>query len=158
MRRDYLNNPEEEKKVIKIHSDGTRWIHSGDLGYLDEDGFLYLVGRIKRMMMHGGFKVYPNIIEEVVSKHNAIEKCCAIAVPDVIYGSSPEVHIIIDDDYDNSKECLIDELKNMCLERLPEYAQPVNYVVHKELPLTAVGKIDYKSLEKQRAKELNAKD
>ena len=94
----YLDNEEEESKVIKIHSDGKKWIHSEDVGIIDEDGFLFFKGRYKRLIPHGGFKLYPSYIEGVIMKHPDIDNCCVISIPDKVYGASPEAHVVIKKD------------------------------------------------------------
>lgn len=153
MMQGYLNNIAEEKKVIRKHSDETTWVHSGDLGYLDEDGFLYLIGRIKRMMIHGGFKIYPNVIEETILHHSAVSQCCVIPIKSVKYGANPEAHIILKNgNYDLLK--IKEEINLLCTKELPEYAIPVNYIFVNEFPLTSVGKIDFKKIETDREKQL----
>jgi len=156
MMKGYLNNKEEENKIIKIHSDGKKWIRTGDLGKIDEDGFLYLIGRIKRMIIHGGFKLYPSVIEDIIMKNNDVDKCCVIAVPSDEFGSSPEAHIVLKD----KKKDLIklkEELISICKNNLPEYSQPCDFVFVDDLPLTTVGKVDYKKLERERVKKLQRK-
>ena len=150
----YLNNLEEENKVIRVHSDGTKWVHSGDLGKLDEEGFLYLVGRIKRMIIHGGFKLYPSYIEGVIMKHPDIDNCCVISIPDKVYGASPEAHVVIKKDSVSQLKKLKEELIKLCQDKLPEYSQPEDFIFEEDLPLTSVGKVDYKKVEKMRIKKL----
>ena len=149
----YLNNMDEENKIIKIHSDGTKWVHTGDLGKIDKDGFIYLTGRIKRMIIHGGFKLYPSEIEGVILKNCNVESCCVISIPDKQYGSSPEAHVVIKDKKIDLEE-LRDELIVACKENLPEYSQPCDFVFVDDLPLTTVGKVDYRKVENDRLKKL----
>lgn len=150
----YLNNLEEEHNVIKVHSDGVKWVHSGDLGIVDEDGFLYLKGRIKRMIIHGGFKLYPTVIEGVIVEHNDISNCCVITIPSKEFGSSPEAHVVLKENKIGEWKRIKKELIELCKEELPDYSQPVDYIVEEELPLTVVGKVDYKKLEKKRRIEI----
>lgn len=150
----YLNNLEEEQNVIKTHADGVKWVHSGDLGIVDEDGFLYLKGRIKRMIIHGGFKLYPTVIEGVIVEHNDISNCCVITIPNKEFGSSPEAHVVLKENKIGEWKRIKKELIELCKEELPDYSQPVDYIVEEELPLTVVGKVDYKKLEKKRRIEL----
>ena len=150
----YLNNLEEEHNVIKVHPDGVKWVHSGDLGIVDEDGFLYLKGRIKRMIIHGGFKLYPTVIEGVIVEHNDISNCCVITIPSKEFGSSPEAHVVLKENKIGEWKRIKKELIELCKEELPDYSQPVDYIVEEELPLTVVGKVDYKKLEKKRRIEI----
>lgn len=150
----YLDNEEEEGKVIKIHSDGKKWIHSEDVGIIDEDGFLFFKGRYKRLIPHGGFKLYPSYIEEVIMKHPNIDNCCVISIPDKVYGASPEAHVVIKKDSVSELKKLKEELIKLCQDKLPSYSQPEDFIFEEDLPLTSVGKVDYKKVEKMRIKKL----
>lgn len=150
----YLDNEEEERKVIKIHSDGKKWIHSEDVGIIDEDGFLFFKGRYKRLIPHGGFKLYPSYIEGVIMKHPDIDNCCVISIPDKVYGASPEVHVVIKKDSVSELKKLKEELIKLCQDKLPSYSQPEDFIFEEDLPLTSVGKVDYKKVEKMRIKKL----
>lgn len=150
----YLDNEEEEGKVIKIHSDGKKWIHSEDVGIIDEDGFLFFKGRYKRLIPHGGFKLYPSYIEGVIMKHPDIDNCCVISIPDKVYGASPEAHVVIKKDNMSELKKLKEELIKLCQDKLPSYSQPEDFIFEEDLPLTSVGKVDYKKVEKMRIKKL----
>lgn len=150
----YLNNNEEESKVIRLHSDGKEWIHSEDIGYIDEDGFLFFEGRYKRLIPHGGFKLYPSYIEGIIMGHPEVEKCCVISIPSVEYGASPEAHIVARKDKVEELKKLKEELIELCKDKLPSYSQPEDFIFEEELPLTSVGKVDYKQVEKMRIKKL----
>ena len=150
----YINNNEEESKVIRLHSDGKEWIHSEDIGYIDEDGFLFFEGRYKRLIPHGGFKLYPSYIEGIIMGHPEVEKCCVIAIPSVEYGASPEAHIVARKDKVEELKKLKEELIELCKDKLPSYSQPEDFIFEEELPLTSVGKVDYKQVEKIRIKKL----
>ena len=150
----YLDNEEEERKVIKIHSDGKKWIHSEDVGIIDEDGFLFFKGRYKRLIPHGGFKLYPSYIEGVIMKHPDIDNCCVISIPDKVYGASPEAHFVIKKDSVSELKKLKEELIKLCQDKLPSYSQPEDFIFEEDLPLTSVGKVDYKKVEKMRIKKL----
>ncbi len=150
----YLDNEEEEGKIIKIHSDGKKWIHSEDVGIIDEDGFLFFKGRYKRLIPHGGFKLYPSYIEGVIMKHPDIDNCCVISIPDKVYGASPEAHVVIKKDSVSEFKKLKEELIKLCQDKLPSYSQPEDFIFEEDLPLTSVGKVDYKKVEKMRIKKL----
>lgn len=142
----YLNNKAEEDKVIK-NEDGIRWIHSGDLGYVNKDGFLYIVGRIKRMIIRGGFKLYPSEIENSILKCDMISQCCVVSTSSEMFGTEPVAYVVLKDGvcYDESE--LKDFILNHCKKELPEYSIPYDIVVIDKMPLTSVGKVDYKKLE-----------
>ena len=150
----YLDNEEEEGKIIKIHSDGKKWIHSEDVGIIDEDGFLFFKGRYKRLIPHGGFKLYPSYIEGVIMKHPDIDNCCVISIPDKVYGALPEAHVVIKKDSVSELKKLKEELIKLCQDKLHSYSQPEDFIFEEDLPLTSVGKVDYKKVEKMRIKKL----
>ena len=94
----YYNNDAETKKVLKMHDDGKVWMHSGDIGYIDNDGFLYVVGRIKRMFVRSGFKLFSSEIENAIGSHYAVKNVAAVGVDDSIEGSVPVVSIVLKDE------------------------------------------------------------
>ena len=146
----YYNKPEETAILLRRHPDGRVWAHTGDMGYLDEDGFVYLDSRIKRMIIrHDGFKVFPSMIENVVSRHPAVHQCSVVGCADKDHtqGRLPFVYIVLKADTTAKKKQVIRELERMCAEELPEYVQPVAYKFIPSMPMTPVGKIDYRQLE-----------
>lgn len=153
----YYNQPSETEKILRKHKDGKIWIHSGDIGHMDQDGFLFIDGRVKRLIVrHDGFKVFPSQIENIVSKNIHIESCCVIGVSDKDHfqGQQPIVFAVIFDGSEQSKVKL--ELHDLCKNELPEYAQPIDFVFIDNMPLTPIGKIDFRSLEKQAEAIINA--
>ena len=146
----YYNKPEETAILLRRHPDGRVWAHTGDMGYLDEDGFVFLDSRIKRMIIrHDGFKVFPSMIENVVSRHPAVHQCSVVgcADKDHVQGRLPFVYIVLKSDTTAKKKQVIRELERMCAEDLPEYVQPVAYKFISSMPMTPVGKVDYRQLE-----------
>ena len=146
----YYNKPEETAILLRRHPDGRVWAHTGDMGYLDEDGFVYLDSRIKRMIIrHDGFKVFPSMIENVVSRHPAVHQCSVVGCADKDHtqGRLPFVYIVLKADTTAKKKQVIRELERMCAEELPEYVQPVAYKFILSMPMTPVGKVDYRQLE-----------
>ena len=146
----YYNKPEETAILLRRHPDGRVWAHTGDMGYLDEDGFVFLDSRIKRMIIrHDGFKVFPSMIENVVSRHPAVHQCSVVGCTDKDHtqGRLPFVYIVLKADITAKKKQVIRELERMCAEELPEYVQPVAYKFISSMPMTPVGKVDYRQLE-----------
>ena len=146
----YYNKPEETAILLRRHPDGRVWAHTGDMGYLDEDGFVFLDSRIKRMIIrHDGFKVFPSMIENVVSRHPAVHQCSVVGCTDKdhVQGRLPFVYIVLKADTTAKKKQVIRELERMCAEDLPEYVQPVAYKFISSMPMTPVGKVDYRQLE-----------
>lgn len=146
----YLKKPKETANVLKTHSDGKVWVHTGDIGYVDEDGFVFIDSRIKRMIVRpDGFKVFPNVIENVVSMHAAVETCSVVAKRDLDQpqGDLPFVHITLKKSVRVSQKQIRNELVDLCGEKLPEYAQPVGFKFRESLYYTPIGKVDYRRLE-----------
>lgn len=150
---EYYDNPEETDNVLRKHSDGSVWIHSGDIGYVTKDGFVYVVDRIKRMIIRSGFKVFPSEIENVFLKHPAVKTCAVISVADDIDDTAPFAYVVLKDDVQISNDIVIEELTASIISNgLPTYFTPVGFVFRDGLPLTPVGKVDYRALEKEAEK------
>lgn len=150
----YYDKPDETANVLHIHSDGNTWVHTGDIGYIDEDGFVFIDGRIKRLIIrHDGFKVFPSMIENIISTHSDVEKCAVVASRDKDnpQGNLPYVHIVLRNDSPEIQEQIKAEIIQLCREKLPEYAQPVGYRFREDLYYTPVGKVDYRKLEMESA-------
>ena len=148
----YIDNQEETDAVIKTHKDGNRWIHTGDLGYIDEDGFVFIQGRLKRIYIteHNGAlsKIFPDRIEKTILKNEAIEECCAVCYSPSANHYKPVVYATLRDKQ-MSTSLIESELKALCEKELPEYDQPMAYHFLPSMPTTAVGKIDYRDLEER---------
>ena len=149
----YYRNEEATDAVIRIHADGERWLHTGDLGYIDEDGVLFVTGRIKRIIMTKGrdgqiTKLFPDRIEKAIAAHPAVRCCCVIGVPDEQRINYPKAFIELNDGYAAS-DALSEEIRRFCGDRLPEYQIPEEIEFTPALPRTERGKIDYRALEKK---------
>lgn len=145
----YWDNEEEHRKVFIIE-DGVRWIHTGDRGYIDEDGVVFFNDRVKRIIVRSdGHNVWPSDSERIIERHPCIENCCVVGVPDVAAGQGEIVtaFIVIRRDSKKTEDQIIDELKAECLKNLPTRDVPLQYFVRPELPLSGVGKVDYRALE-----------
>ncbi|MBQ7671254.1 MAG: acyl--CoA ligase [Clostridia bacterium] len=152
----YLNNPEETSNIIRRHDDGLLWIHSGDLGYISENGFIHISGRLKRYMLcfSNGVakKVFSLDIEKVLVKHPNVEKCAVVPINDEVINQAPVAFVVPLDNME--KKELEQSLIGFANEKLDQLYRPVRYYFLSKFPLTKVGKIDYRALEKQ-AEELN---
>ena len=145
----YDNNEEETKRVVYTDANGVKWIRSGDIGHMDEQGFLYIDGRIKRIIIrHDGFKVFPTQIENVIATCPEVKACCAIgrADKDHSQGKLPVVYITLSREK-KDKMKLKEELSSLCKQMLPEYMQPIDFVFIDKMPITANGKVDFHELE-----------
>ena len=152
MMKGYYRKADETAHVMRKHDDGRIWIHSGDIGYMDEDGFLYIIGRLKRMITRfDGHKVFPVGIESMVDERDDVHNCCVIGVNDRGHGQGqyPLVIVALDENADKAAACksIFDE----CQEKLEERGKPVAVLAVDQIPLTGAGKNDYRALETQYA-------
>ena len=151
MMKGYFNNPRETEHVMRKHPDGNYWIHSGDIGYMDQDGFLYVNGRIKRMITRfDGHKIFPVNIESLVTEHPNVRNCCAVGITDREHGQG-QVPLVLVTLSDCDKDAVCKEIFETCDRQLEERGKPVCIVSVDEIPLTGMGKNDYRELEKQYA-------
>jgi len=144
----YWNRPEETAATLK---DG--WLYTGDLGYMDEDGFFYIVDRKKDMIIAGGFNVYPRDVEEVLYEHEAVQETVVIGVPDPYRGETVKAFIVLKE----GKTVTESELDEFSRKYLAAYKVPRQYEFRKELPKTAIGKILRRQLVEEE-KQRNAKE
>lgn len=148
MMKGYFNKPEETAHVMRRHDDGEIWIHSGDLGYMDEDGFLYIKGRIKRMITRfDGHKVFPINLESMISELPDVRNCAVVGTDDMIHsqGQYPMALVEIVKVADRQEVCR--SLFAYCSANAEERGRPVAVVAVDKLPLTPMGKVDNKKLE-----------
>ena len=147
----YYNKPEATDAIVKHHADGQRWLHTGDLGYLDENGVLYVTGRIKRILMTKGkdgniTKIFPDRTEKALTQHPAVELCCVVGIPDEERINYPKAFVVTKAGVINGN-ALTNELLRLCRDTLPGYMVPEEIEYRSDLPRTPRGKIDYRSLE-----------
>lgn len=144
----YYNNQTETDNIVRTHADGLKWVHTGDYGYMDEDGFVYIKGRIKRVIIRvDGFKVYPTIIEDVLSKCEKVSACAVVGMRDEkeIQGQVPCAFVALKPGCDAAEAEA--ELRELCRRDLAEYQQPAAIRIVDELPYTSIGKVDFRKLE-----------
>lgn len=145
----YFNNEEETKKVFKTEN-GVRWLHTGDSGYVDEDGVVFFCDRLKRMIVrHDGFKVYPAKIENVIRSVPGVKDCCVVGIPDINHtqGKLPLAFIVLQNASSIFTKELKDAVTDTCQKGLPEYSQPADIRICRSIPITQIGKVDYRALE-----------
>ena len=149
----YFRKPDETENVLRTHPDGTVWVHSGDIGWMDEDGFLYIVGRIKHIIVRfDGHKIFPIQIENMVTRHEKVAECAVISIPDLDhgFGDYPLVLAVPSKAAANmDRAALRDELMAYCNEKLEERGRPADIVFIDEMPLNSMGKVDHMRLKEQ---------
>lgn len=140
-------NEDETKNVLKRHSNGSLWAHTGDIGHIDEDGKVYVDGRIKRMFVKNGFKVFASEVEAAILKHPFVENCAVVAVEDKENGYIEKAFVALEKQ-DVDKDKVKKEILSGCREELFDYEVPEIIVFIDLMPLTGMGKVDYRKLEK----------
>lgn len=146
----YYKNPEMTEKTIRLHSDGNLWLHSGDLGYMDENGHLFVKGRIKRMMMlFSGNKIYPADIEELIETIDEVERAIIVPEPDPIHEGAIVPCAFITLNTELTLEELRKKINEVLGEKMASYVNLNNIYIKKELPHTSIGKVDLQQLEKE---------
>ena len=141
----YINNRKETKQTLRKHKDGYVWLHTGDSGYMDEDGFVFFKGRIKRMIITSGYCVYPNNIENTIDQSKFVSSSCVIGLPHPYKINAPKAFIVLKDP-NVDKEIALADIKSQVEKNLARYSWPVEYEFRGELPKTKVGKIAYNVL------------
>ncbi len=142
---EYIDNPSETNNIKQTHSDGKSWIHTGDIGYIDDDGYVYITGRTKRLIKMDGFKIAPETIESAVLMLSAIKDCVVIGVPDKQRVEVPMIFLEKQSDTNVNDEELISIVKKHCLNSIPDYENPKYYEVLESIPYKN-GKHDFNSL------------
>lgn len=144
----YLNNNEETDNVLRKHENGEVWLHTGDIGYIAPNGIVYYTQRLKRMIVVSGFNVYPSSIEEVIAKHESVDKVCVIGIPHQYKMHVPKAFIVLKKGIEPTAK-IKKEIIDMCKESLSVYSQPKYFEFRDSLPKTLYGKVDFKELEKE---------
>ncbi|MBR3869462.1 MAG: AMP-binding protein [Clostridia bacterium] len=144
----YLHNEDETNAVLRQREDGRIWLHTGDLGFIDNDGYVWFRQRIKRMIITSGYNVYPSQVEKTIETHPAVDYCCVIGVKDDYKIEKIKAFVVTKEDITES-ETLKEEIKNHCRKQITAYAVPREIEFRKELPKTLVGKVAYRKLEEK---------
>jgi long-chain acyl-CoA synthetase len=133
----YFNNAEETARVMRTHGDGGPWLHTGDLGYLDEDSYLFIVDRQKDLIKTSGYQVWPREIEEVLALHPGVQEVGVAGVPDAAKGEVVKAWIVKRAGTDTT----VDELRAFCRQKLAPYKTPAHVEFRDSLPKTMTGKV-----------------
>ena len=142
----YAGLPEETAATLRTHADGRVWLHSGDLGVMDSDGFIYFKQRAKRMIISSGYNIYPSQLENVIDGHEAVQMSCCIGVPDPYRMQKVKAFVMLRPGVKNTPE-VIDSIRAHCKKNIAKYAMPYEFEIRENLPKTLVGKVAYRELE-----------
>ena len=147
----YLDNEKETNEMLQKHNDGMIWLHTGDIGMMNENGIIYYKQRLKRMIISSGYNVYPSYIEKVIEEHPAVLNCSVIGVPHPYKVEVPKAYIVLKEGY--SPISVKGSIKEHCKKNLAVYSIPHEFVYRKSLPHTLMGKIDFKKLQEDEDEE-----
>lgn len=148
----YMDNPTETAQTLRRHFDGRVWLHTGDLGFMDQDGFVYFRQRIKRMIITSGYNVYPSQLENIIDGHEKVLLSCVIGVKDDYRGQRVKAYVVPMPGVEPTEE-LKKNILDYCSHRIAKYAMPRELEFRKELPKTLVGKVAYRVLEEEAAEQ-----
>ncbi len=149
----YLNHPQETADTLQTHPDGLTWVHTGDLGTMDSDGFVYFRQRIKRMIITSGYNVYPGQLENIFDAHELVQMSCVIGVPDKLKMQKVKAFIMLKQGVPSGQETK-DILMAYARKHIAKYALPYDIEFRTELPKTLVGKVAYRLLEEEELAKL----
>ena len=147
---EYIGHPEETAQTLRKHDDGLTWIYTGDLGTMDNEGFIYFRGRAKRMIITSGYNVYPGQLENIIDAHEFVHMSCVIGVPDPYKMQKVKAFVMLKPGIpanDDTKEAIL----AYCRKNIAKYAMPYDIEFRAELPKTLVGKVAYRKLEEEEA-------
>ena len=151
--REYMHHPEETAQTLRKHEDGLTWVYTGDLGIMDEQGFVYFKGRAKRMIITSGYNVYPAQIENILDAHEYVQMSCVIGVPDSYKMHKVKAFVKLAagaEPTDATKQAILDH----CRKHIAKYAMPYDIEFREEMPKTLVGKVAYRILEEEERNKL----
>ena len=147
---EYMKHPDETAQTLRTHADGLTWVYTGDLGTMDEEGFVFFKGRAKRMIISSGYNVYPGQIENILDAHEAVQMSCVIGVPDAYKMQKVKAFVKLAPGFaptDETKQLILD----YCAKHVAKYAMPYDVEFKEDMPKTLVGKVAYRVLEEEEA-------
>ena len=144
----YLGDDAETAQAIRLHDDGKVWLHTGDIGYIGEDGLVYFAQRLKRIIISSGYNIYPTHLESIINSHEAVLTSTVIGIDHHYKGQVPKAFIVLKPGYRPGKR-LEREIRELLERNIPIYALPAAYEFRDKLPQTKVGKVAFRELEKE---------
>ena len=153
--QEYMKHPEETAQTLRRHDDGLTWVYTGDLGIMDEEGFIFFRGRAKRMIISSGYNVYPGQIENILDAHEKVQMSCVIGVPDPYKMQKVKAFVKLAPGVPAS-DATKRELLDYCGRHIAKYAMPYDIEFKEDMPKTLVGKVAYRVLEEEELSKLSA--
>ncbi len=146
--KEYIKHPEETAQTLRRHADGLTWVYTGDLGTMDEEGFIYFRGRSKRMIISSGYNIYPAQLENIFDANELVQMSCVIGVPDPYRMQRPKVFVTLKPGVEPS-EATRQAIMDYAAKHIAKYAMPKDLEFRETLPKTLVGKVAYRQLEEE---------
>ena len=150
----YLNNDAENARTLRRLADGNIWLYTGDLGKMDDDGYVYFSQRIKRMIISNGYNIYPSRIENIIDGCDEVSYSCVIGVKDPRRMQRIRAYIVLKDGYEPTEETKMSIMEQLAV-HIASYALPKEIVFKESMPKTLVGKVAYRVLEEEAEEEWN---
>ncbi len=150
--KEYMNHPDETAQTLRTHADGLTWVYTGDLGTMDEEGFIYFKGRAKRMIITSGYNVYPSQLENILDAHEKVQMSCVIGVPDEYKMQKVKAFVKLVPGVPANDETK-QEIMDYCRKHIAKYAMPYDIEFKDDMPKTLVGKVAYRKLEEEELKK-----
>lgn len=151
----YINEPNETANALRVHSDGYTWLHTGDLGFLDEGGILHFTSRLKRMIISNGYNIYPTELENIINKCKYVASSVVVGVKDKVRQEAPKAVIVLKKGVQRTAE-VEKEIAEFCKKHIARNAQPKEIEYTDTLPTTKIGKVNYRKF--QNKEEKNEKE
>ena len=146
--KEYIKHPEETAQTLRRHADGLTWVYTGDLGTMDDEGFIYFRGRSKRMIISSGYNIYPAQLENIFDANELVQMSCVIGVPDPYRMQRPKVFVTLKPGVEPS-EATRQAIMDYAAKHIAKYAMPKDLEFRETLPKTLVGKVAYRQLEEE---------
>ncbi|MBR3179092.1 MAG: AMP-binding protein [Clostridia bacterium] len=151
--KEYMKHPEETAQTLRTHEDGLTWVYTGDLGTMDDEGFVYFRGRAKRMIISSGYNVYPAQIENILDANDKVQMSCVIGVPDSYKMQKVKAFVKLNPGVPQTEETK-QEILAYCRKHIAKYAMPYDIAFKDDMPKTLVGKVAYRVLEEEELAKL----
>ena len=146
--KEYIKHPEETAQTLRRHADGLTWVYTGDLGVMDNEGFIYFRGRSKRMIISSGYNIYPAQLENIFDANELVQMSCVIGVPDAYRMHRPKVFVTLKPGVPATEETR-KAIMDYAARHIAKYAMPKELEFRDSLPKTLVGKVAYRQLEEE---------
>ena len=153
--KEYMKHPAETAETLRTHADGLTWVYTGDLGTMDDEGFVYFKGRAKRMIISSGYNVYPGQIENILDANEKVQMSCVIGVPDPYKMQKVKAFVKLAAGVPATEETKR-ELLDYCRRNIAKYAMPYDIEFKDDMPKTLVGKVAYRALEEEELAKIKA--